>query len=176
MELKRFEEDRKIDPASLHLVAATQSDVFFYWAQKSVEARMAQDRSKLKFELVESRLKVQARSRPEDFGLSKVTEGSLDEVVKTHEEYLAAQEIFFIAREESLLLDWAVQALEQRKRMIEVLVTLHGQQYFAGPATPHDLVENWNTYQSGRREQLNDSQRRLGRRPNGKKGIANEES
>ena len=167
MDLKRFENDRKIDPAGLDLAAATQPEVFFYWAQQSVDARMAQDRAKLTFELVESRLKLQARSLPENFGLAKVTESGLEEVVKTQSEYLAAQEIFVKAREESLLLDWAVQAMEQRKRMIEVLVTLHGQQYFAGPSVPHNLVENWNIYQAGRQEKLNDRQRRSARTSKG---------
>lgn len=163
MDLKRFEDDRKIDPSALDLVAATQSEVFFFWAQKSVQARMSQDRAKLAFELVVSRLKLSARTSPQDFGLSKVTEGGLDEVVKTHKEFVAAQEVYLNAHEESLLLDWAVQALEQRKRMIEVLVTLHGQQYFAGPSVPHDLVENWNAYQLGKQERLNDRQRKSGR-------------
>jgi hypothetical protein len=164
MDLKRFENDRKIDPSSLDLVAATQSEVFFYWAQRAVEARMASDRAKLAFDLVESRLKLQARANPADFGLAKVTESGVDEVVKVNKEYLAAQEEYLKAREESLLLDWAVQALEQRKRMIEVLVTLHGQQYFAGPSVPNNLVENWLTYQEGRREKLNETQRRTVRR------------
>jgi hypothetical protein len=164
MDIKRFNADHSIDPASLDLAAATQAEVFFYWAQQSVSAKMALDQAKSKFELIESRLKIQARSSPEEFGIGKVTEGSLDEVVKTHKDYLEAQDVLFKVREDSLLLDWAVQALEQRKRMIEVLVTLHGQQYFAGPATPHDLVENWNSYQTGKRERLNDTQRGVARR------------
>jgi len=163
MDLIGFEEDRKIDPAALDLAAATQPEIFFRWAQQSVEARMAMDRAKLTLELVESRLKLQARNAPEQFGLAKVTEGSLDEVVKTHKDLLEAQQSYFEAREESLLLDWAVGALEQRKRMIEVLVTLHGQQYFAGPATPHDLVDNWNEYQSKKQEILNDRQKKKAR-------------
>lgn len=174
MDIKRFENDRKIDPASLDLVAATQPEVFFYWAQQAVEARILQDRAKLNFELVESRLKIQARSNPEDFGLAKVTESALDEVVKSHTEYLEAQGALFKVREESMLLDCAVQAIEQRKRMIEVLVTLHGQQYFAGPSVPHDLVTNWSVYQSSRCDQLNESQKSMARRPKGRKGSEDE--
>ena len=39
------------------------------------------------------------------------------------------------------LLSNAVMAMEQRKRMLEVLITLHGQEYFAGPSTPRNLVQ-----------------------------------
>jgi hypothetical protein len=164
VDLKRFENDRKIDPAGLDLAAATQAEVFFYWAQKSIEAKMAQDKAKQVFDLIESRLKLQARAEPERFGLTKVTEASLDEVVKTQNEYLKGQEDHFKAREESLLLEVVVQALEQRKRMIEVMVTLHGQQYFAGPSVPHDLVATWHSYQESRREKLTDVQKQVSRK------------
>lgn len=173
MDLKRFETDRKIDPSALDLAAATQAETFFYWAQQSVAARMAMDRAKLTLELVESRLKQKARANPDEFDLAKVTEGSLDEVVKGHSEYLESQDTYMKAREESLLLDWAVGAMEQRKRMIEVLVTLHGQQYFAGPSIPHDLAENWNAYQVGRQKELNERQVKVSRK---RKGVADEEA
>jgi hypothetical protein len=35
----------------------------------------------------------------------------------------------------------AVSAIEQRKSMIEALIKLHGQQYFAGPSIPRQLNE-----------------------------------
>lgn len=164
MDRERFNQDQKIDPSKLDLAAATQAETFFYWAEQAAQARSKQDRAKLKIELVEARLSLDCRDNPLSFGLTKVTEASVIAAIKGHDDYLQAVVDYQTAREESLLLDVAVQAMEQRKRMIEVLVTLHGQQYFAGPSVPHDLVTAWMDYQQRGLNRVEDLQRERARR------------
>jgi len=44
--------------------------------------------------------------------------------------------------------------MEQRKRMLELLVTLHGQEYFAGPSVPRNLIDAWKEAKKSKAEEL----------------------
>jgi hypothetical protein len=149
MDLEKFERDRVIDPNQLDVAAVTQGDLFFRWAEQAVAAQIELDQAKLKLELVETRLQMECRSNPENFGLAKVTEQGVATAVRAHRDYAEAYKEFLAAKENSLLLGKAVEAMEQRKRMIEVLTTLHGQQYFAGPSVPRDLGACYKEYREG---------------------------
>ncbi len=159
MDMELFHKDQKLDPNHLDLAAATQGETFFHWAQQSIHAKKRVDRAKLNVELVENQLALAIRKDPEYYHLVKVTEGAIIATVKSHERYQTAVAQLIDAREEAGLLDVAVVSMEQRKRMIEVLITLHGQQYFAGPAVPHNLGVAWLEYQEVRKVELGDRQK-----------------
>lgn len=158
MDAERMAKDRLIDPSQLDLAAATQADVFFHWAKEASEARGKMDQAKIQIELVENRIALDCRSNPEKYGLAKTTEAAIAAVVKNHREYQQAVSRHLKAMQESQLAVCAAAAMEQRKRMIEVLVTLHGQQYFAGPSVPRDLVTAWNDRQKQQEADLNKKQ------------------
>ncbi|RLF30294.1 MAG: hypothetical protein DRN14_00115 [Thermoplasmata archaeon] len=152
MEKNEFESDLKIDPNYLEVEAGRQGELFFKWAERAVEAKERADHAKLKMDVLEAKLSSKARLDPDSFGIAKVTEGSIAAAIKIHPEFLEAQEEHISARADFHMLERAVEAMEQRKRMIEILVTLHGQQYFAGPSVPHNLVDAWKEVTSKRKE------------------------
>lgn len=139
MKTDEFELDLKIDPEQLDVEAGMQGELFFKWASKATRAKSKVDRKKFALDILYSTLMSKARKNPESFGLAKVTENALDSAVKSSAKYQEAYEEWLDAKESSSLYDRGVEAMEQKKRMIEVLITLHGQQYFAGPAVPRDL-------------------------------------
>lgn len=143
MQMNEFERDHKIDPNQLDVEATQQPELFFKWAEQAAKARGRMDHSKFQLEIIEASLYLQAVKDPDSFDLPKTTEGALKAAIKTHHEYIAASGRYHSAREESVMLDKAVGAMEMKKRMIESLITLHGQSYFAGPATPRNLGEAW---------------------------------
>ena len=49
----------------------------------------------------------------------------------------------------------AVKAMDDKKRMLQGLITLHGQQYFAGPDVPRDLLASWMESQEGSEKKVN---------------------
>ena len=159
MDMQQFHADQKLDPTQLDLAACVQGEMFFHWAEQAVAARRQVDRAKLNLELVESQRAMEIRNEPQNYGLQKVTEAGIKEMVKVQTDYREAADHLLDARHESGLLDAAVTAMEQRKRMIEVLITLHGQQYFAGPSVPRDLGAAWSKYQQDRIGALADRQR-----------------
>jgi len=155
-----FEKDLAIDPAKLDVEAGLQGELFFKWAEKAVEARKDADYAKFHLEVTVTDTSIKARRDPGSFGLSKATEGAIDTAVKASIEYREAYDEWIEKKAASALLDKAVEAMEQRKRMIEILVTLHGQQYFAGPSVPRNLVEAWNEVKGGRDEEVKKKTRR----------------
>lgn len=159
MDSNQFQKDKEIDPNRLDLECVLQPDRFYRWAEASVEASTEVDRAKLHMDVVKAKLEMECRHKPTDFGLAKATEAGIDAAVKCHPKYLEANEEFIEARRESKLLDAAVNSMEQKKRMLEVLITLHGQQYFAGPSVPRDLVTDWKEQQDKLSSTINDQQR-----------------
>jgi len=153
-----------LNPEQLDIEAVCQAELFLEWAEKSVEAKAEADRLKRELDTEEALTSLRIREKPEDFGLERVTEGAIVSAVKTNKAYLKALEAYQEARKTSALYDQVVNALEQRKRMIEVLVTLHGQQYFAGPSVPRDLVAEWKEHQEARSEKVTSRQKSVARK------------
>jgi hypothetical protein len=164
MDLNEFETDKTIDPLQLDVEACQQPDLFFKWARQSVAARGEVDRTKLAVDVAEARAEAAIRDNPEKYGLMKVTEAAISAAVKIHPKCIEAQDHYLRAREVAGLLDAAREAMEQKKRMIEILVTLHGQQYFAGPSIPRDLAAIWSSRAEATTQAVNDKQRQLARK------------
>lgn len=143
MDRAEFEADHKIDPLQLDLECTRQPELFFKWAERLVEAKAAVDQAKYKWDVTEAKLALDIRSKPGDYGLTKTTEPTIAAAVKTNAKYKKARERWLEARGKADMLEKAVGAMEMKKRMLESLITLHGQQYFAGPSTPRNLGEAW---------------------------------
>jgi len=150
MQKSEFEQDLAIDPNELDVQCAGQGELFFKWAEKSVEAKKEADQAKFRMEVLFSQLSNKARKDPASFGLEKLTEAGITTAVKISAEYQEAYEEWIDAKSAADMLGKAVEAMEQKKRMLEVLITLHGQQYFAGPSVPRNLVDAWNDKKEAR--------------------------
>lgn len=133
MDTTKLQELLRLDLESLEVAAADQANVFFEWANKAVEARFEYERRKANWENRRAQVSCDARKFPENYGIDKITEAAIQTAVELDKSVISDRKKYLDAREVSLLYDRAVDALEQRKRMIEMLVTLHGQQYFSTP-------------------------------------------
>ena len=164
IDINQFHKDKNIDPGRLDIECIRQPDRFFFWAQAAVVASTELDRAKLHLDLLKVQLELECRQNPTDFGVVKPTEAAIDAAVKCHPKYQAANEAYNKAKSDSKLLDAAVATMEQKKRMLENLITLHGQQYFAGPSVPRDLVSEWKEHQEKLETNINEQQKSLTRR------------
>ncbi len=147
--LKQLEKDKQIDPNKLDLECVKQAERFLFYAQKAVQANAETFDAKRRMETTQARLELECRKTPENFGLVKVTESAIDAAVKCASRFIDAQDEYRDAYEIEKMLGIAVSVMEMKKRMLENLITLHGQQYFAGPSVPRDLVADWVEYQEG---------------------------
>jgi len=158
MDQNKFAEDRQIDPGQLDVECIKQADRMFCYAEKAIHTRAEAERIKLKMELLESKLSLECREHPENFGLTKITEASVSAAVHLRKEYIELCEAYITAREDSMLYDKAVAAMDSKETMLKLLVTLHGQQYFAGPSVPRDLVAEWREEQEKTEKSANAKQ------------------
>jgi hypothetical protein len=135
--------DRAIDPLRLDVECLRQAEVFYKWSEQAVLARCATEEAKTRLGDLQSKLELAIRKDPERHGIFKVTDASVAARVAGDPSVRKATERLHKLRKAERLLAATVDSLEMKKRMLEHLVTLHGQQYFAGPATPHDLGALW---------------------------------
>ncbi len=164
MDLNEFDNDKSIEPGQLDVEIVRQPDLFFKWAERAVAARKEMDRAKLALDILEAKLDSQCRDNPETFGLQRVTESAVSLAIKKSKRYKDAYHAYIDARHTAALLDKAVEAMEQKKRMLEILVTLHGQQYFAGPSVPRDLVGEFQRHREAISKRTNERQLKKVRR------------
>lgn len=138
---QEFLRDLKLDLAELDSAAVQQAELFFKWSTKAINARAEFEAAKSRLDLTEARLSLECRKNPEEFGLEKSTEAAVQQAVATHIEFLRARTAMYEAKTASAAADARVEAMEQKKRMIEVAVTLHGQNYFAKPSVARGLAQ-----------------------------------
>jgi len=158
MDRNEFQLDNEIDPGQLDLEACRQASLFFKWAERAIEAKAIADKLKFSVDVTQAKVQAVIRDDPPKYGIGKITEAAINAAVQIHPDYTKAQDTYLDARKAASLLDVARETMEQRKRMIEILVTLHGQQYFAGPSTPRDLVSDWKQYQEGISNKVTETQ------------------
>lgn len=159
MDRDKLNEDRKIDPEQLDVEATRQADLFFEWAEQFIEARTKMERLEFELDVLESRLQLDCREHPESYGTKSTTETAIKSAVKCSPKYVKAHQDFLDARREAGMLEKAVAAMDMKKRMLEELIKLHGQQYFAGPTEPRDLVGAYAAHQARRDSALGDRQK-----------------
>ncbi len=122
---------------------------FFRWAIDLEGARDVLEDAKAEFDVVKSEIDLAIRSDPEDYEelpkeaveKNKVTEKMVAAVVPMQKEYKEAQQVMFEAKYRVGILQAAVTTLEHRKRALEKLVDLYGQQYFAKPRASENSKE-----------------------------------
>lgn len=162
--LDGFDEDRQIQPHQLDVECVRQADRFFHWCEKLIEQKHRVEMLELGYDALEARLQLKCRESPADFGLQNATEKAVSAAVMATKEILSAREKVLQEKRRLQLLERAVSAMEMKKRMLESLITLHGQEYFAGPSTPHDLVSVWEDYVRRRSDAVGERQRIAGRK------------
>lgn len=123
-----------LDEAALDQEWLKQPRLTLRWALAEADARNEVNQKKAKLDLVEARIKRAVRCDPTKFDLKeKPTEGSINEVVAVHTDYLAALEDLNDAKHAQDQLAGVVAALTDRRRALERLVELKQIDYYGEP-------------------------------------------
>ena len=139
-----YEKDMEIDPSILDVECLDQPQLVMKYSRIASDAELEMDNLKEKLELVKAELDNKIRTNPEDFDITvKVTEAVVANTILMDDRYKKAMKDFLEAKHELKIVSGATKAVDHRKSMLENLVKLHGQQYFAGPNIPHDLTQEW---------------------------------
>lgn len=136
-----YEQDMYIDEDALDIEALEQPQLMIRYSTQLSEAKRERDIAKEAVEYTSSQIEKSIRDDPEKFALEKITESAIRGAIVRESRYQDVLKEYHEAKYQADLLQGVVSAIEQRKNMIEALIKLHGQQYFAGPRIPHDLTD-----------------------------------
>ena len=134
-------EDMYIDEEALDVELFEQPSLVEKYSRLLAETKLERDILKEAMELQKAEISLDIRDNPQDYKLEKVTDKAVEACVLMEDEYKQAQSTYHKANFDVNVLQGIMTALEHRKSSLEKLVTLHGQNYFAGPIVPHDIKE-----------------------------------
>lgn len=129
----------EIDHNALDLEWIEQPKNFLLISTELADEKKLLEKLKLRADVTESEVAKNVRDNPDKYGLSKVTEAGIKSAVAGSDEMKKALQRIIDKKHDVDILQSAVTAMDHRKRALENLVTLHGQQYFSSPKEPRDL-------------------------------------
>jgi hypothetical protein len=134
-EIKEIENDLNVDKNALDFESIDQPRRFFKYAVMSAKVKKESSLLKRQATIKRAECAFDIRSRPAAYGLEKITDNAVFNVVESQDEVRKADEAY----EESIynynIFEAAKQAFEQRKTTIENLVKLYNQGYWSRPRT-----------------------------------------
>lgn len=126
----------EIDMGRLHVEWARQPDVYHDAARDLAEKRAELDTLKAKMDVAGAECDREIREAPATFGISKITEASVEKGVILHPRYQAALKAVNKSKYDVGILQAMVDALDHKKKALEHLVQLHLADYFSDPRIP----------------------------------------
>lgn len=164
-----YEFDMQIDATALDVEWLEQAPLAMrygrIWADKKEDLQRANENVKL----VKAELTVKINDDPEKYlgaGI-KSTVANVEACILKHQDYQVARDEALDAEKQFNLIDIAKNEIcFTRKSALENLVTLHGQQYFAGPKIPRNLKEEMAKYKERRELQKEKANQRVRIRKN----------
>ena len=154
--------DRKIISTALDCAALEQAELFCKWAERAAVAASDEADLKVQMDRVENELQVKVRANLVKFGLKADSPiPAIKAKVETLKRYIAAQDELLKIKRISAFCDVAANAMETRRKMLELLDRLQARAYFAAPKFPRNLTEELKKYQSRRGDDVEDRQSRV---------------
>jgi hypothetical protein len=125
-----------IDIDNLHKECQQQAGLFHKYAEKLASAKSDLDSAKSRLDVCEAEIARDIRKSPEKFGIGKLTESVVKETIPLQQEYQDSVAEVTSAKYAVAILEAKTSALEHKKRMLEILVPLWLNDYWAEPRSP----------------------------------------
>lgn len=104
---------------------------YLYYSNHQADLRRDLEEVKNQLEVVSADLSKKVRQDPSVYGLEKLTESAVSDIVTRDPKYKEAQKKLIDAKHELDLCGAVVGALDAKKKCLEMLVSLHGMGYFS---------------------------------------------
>lgn len=135
----KYEDDMRINESALDVECLDQADLMLKYTTLQAELQKDEEMIREELDLERAELDKDIRSDPDKYEIDKITESVVMNNIIKDPEYRQINEKYINAKFENNVAKGAVRAVAARKDMLERLILLHGQQYFAGPKMPRDL-------------------------------------
>lgn len=145
-----WRQELKIDRYSLESELVRQPQLYMTWALKAVRAGIEKDDAVNDLEIVKAEVDEKIRNNPERYGIpeGKVTDRAIKLAVAKHKRVNKYFRHMLKKKKQEKILNEAKKGFEQRKKMLESLVSLNIQLHFAEPKVP--LAKQAEIYDSDR--------------------------
>lgn len=130
----------QINQDRLNWECVRQPVLYWEYAQKLADAKRDFEQAKTAVDLAQAGADAAVRERPAKYGIVKVTEPAIKAAVAGHRKYTAAIAEMNKLRHRLDIFQAAINTLDQRKRMIESLVSLRLANYFSEPRVSKDAA------------------------------------
>ena len=135
-----YEQDISIDHDNLDLECVDQPMLLFRYSEHLATKQAEYAKVKEEFEVLKAETDREIRANPDSFGIGKLTETIVSNTTILQPEIKDKTKELNELRYEVGIASAAVEAVQHKKRMLEVLMQLHGQKYFSAPNTPRELT------------------------------------
>jgi len=128
-----LKDDVKISINHLDQAAIEQPSLYAEWAEKWAEAVMRKDQLKEQITAVKAEVDESIRANPKGYGWTadkSPTEAWVATQVSSHKKVVKTIEDYLQAQYEVNMLSVAKEALEHRRKALEILTTLYANNYF----------------------------------------------
>lgn len=106
---------------------------YLKFAHLSAEAKRDVNEAENELAVVKADLQKKIRSKPDRYGIDKITETAITSEILLQQEYKDAEENLSVAKYRYEMAQAVVWAMEHKKRSLTLLVDLHGAGYFSSP-------------------------------------------
>jgi hypothetical protein len=161
-----YENDIRIDDQALDVEWLGQAELTFKYCKHVADMERAMDKAKEYLDLTRAEVDKDVRENPSKYKIGdiKITEAVVTSAILQSDVYKNAYSEYLDAKFEFGVAKGAEKAFQDRKKALENLVTLFGQNYFAGPSMPRNL-SNERTKKKVEDKELNSKiQRRINKK------------
>jgi len=130
---RSYLEEVIIDKYDLDNEWLNQAEKFIHWGEQEAQAEYEKDRIKEKVDLTRAELSTSIREEPKKYGLEKVTEAAINEIILQSKKFQDINGEYIEAVKTAKILTIAKKGFEQRKTALEELVKLYLNGYWADP-------------------------------------------
>lgn len=110
-----------------------QPELYHEYATQLADARLDLEEKRNALDVIQAELDNDIRTDPDAYGFTKVTDAVVKATLPAQPEYKKATDRVNKARHRVHILEAAVASLDHKKKALENLVYLHGQNYFSSP-------------------------------------------
>jgi len=128
-----YDRDVFIDQDALDKELVNHGELFMKWAERLADAIEERDIKKGEIEIKKAGIGNNIRSEPKDYGLEKVTDKAIDNLIILDKDLQELNKEYYICTKNINVLTAAKEEMHSRRKRIEKLVELWLGKYWSGP-------------------------------------------
>jgi hypothetical protein len=144
-----YKDDVNIDKFSLDNEWINQPKLFCQYAEEAVEASFERDKAKEQLDLVRAVLDGEIRNSPSTYGLEKVTESAISNVIIQTQKYKEANSYYLECVKKTKILDVARESFDHKKKSLEKLTDLFLAGYWSEPRINEEVKTKFTEESTG---------------------------